>query len=99
MVSLSKSFECYCSGVPGVLRCKWRGVFTGVCSKLLSGLMSCRKVGLRESSSFLAKSFKWQACICSVLHVLERCARQENVREFLLKGHGRQSYVPLTCQA
>ncbi len=37
--------------VPGVLRCKWRGVFTGVCSKLLSGLMSCRKVGLREFSS------------------------------------------------
>jgi len=45
----------------------------------------------------LAKPFKWQACI--VLQLLERCAQQENVPEFFLKGHGRQSYVPLTCQA
>ncbi len=35
----------------------------------------------------------------SVLQLLERCAQQENVPEFFLKGHGRQSYVPLTCQA
>jgi hypothetical protein len=35
----------------------------------------------------------------SVLQLSERCAQQGNVPEFFLKGHGRQNYVPLTCQA
>ncbi|CAK9215537.1 unnamed protein product [Sphagnum troendelagicum] len=58
----------------------------------LSGLMSCRKVGLRESSSSWRNRSNGR-------HLLERCAQQENIPQFFLKGHGRQSYVPLTCQA